>query len=409
MTERLGPDELADRAGASSERIAKLVELGIVEPDDGMFERRDVMRVRVVGQLESIGIEVEALAAALASGHLTLGYLESAGRRYPRSDRTFAEAAEQIGVGFPTIDRVYVAFGIPRPDPAEYVPEDDLEAFKVLDILFAAGLDERDVLRMARVWGDSTRRAAQYLSHYFHTIIEARFQSRGLGDNEAYEAALREVGVRVGRSGEDLLGWLFRRHSDVFGVEHQFEHVETALQQAGVRRRPPRPVETAVFADLSGFTQLTEEAGDDVAAEIAVTFAQLASEVAARHRGTVVKLLGDGVFMQFRDPDDAVLASLEIVESSPSRGLPHAHVGVNAGPMLYDEGDYFGRTVNIAARIADEASSAEVFVGEPVMQIVSGQAFRLTEVGEFELKGIANPVTLFRADRVAPSSTTGER
>lgn len=154
-----------------------------------------------------------------------------------------------------------------------------------------------------------------------------------------------------------------------------------------------------MFADLAGFTQLTEESGDDVAAEVAVTFAQLASEIVARYRGNVVKLLGDGVFLQFRDPDDAVMASLEMVESTRSRELPAAHIGVNAGPMLYDEGDYFGRTVNIAARIASQAGSGQVYVGEAVVEIVSESRFRLVEVGEFDLKGIARPVRIFQAVR----------
>jgi adenylate cyclase len=154
-----------------------------------------------------------------------------------------------------------------------------------------------------------------------------------------------------------------------------------------------------VFADLTGFTELTEEYGDDVAAEVAVTFAQLASEVAALYRGSVIKLLGDGVFLQFRDPDDAVMASLEMVDRAPARGLPETHIGVNAGPMLYDEGDYFGRTVNIAARIASKAGASQVYVGEPVARIASGNGFRLADLGEFELKGIAEPVLLFQATR----------
>jgi adenylate cyclase len=292
-----------------------------------------------------------------------------------------------------------MAFGLPRPEPDEFVREEDLEALRENRVLFTAGLDERDVLRMARVWGDSTRRVAQYLPHYFHQTVEEPFRQRGLNDNEAYETALREVGLRVGRSGEDLLSWLFRRQSEVFATEHQFGHVETALEEAGVRRRPPAQVETAVFADLTDFTRLTEESGDDVAAEVAVAFSQLANEVAAGHGGDVIKWLGDGVFLRFGQPDDAVLASLEMVESAPSRGLPEAHIGVNAGPMLYDEGDYFGRTVNIAARIASQARSSEVYVGEPVAEVVSGDRFRLTEVGAFELKGIATPVRIFRATR----------
>jgi adenylate cyclase len=399
MTDRLSEAELADRSGVSPAHIRRLLDLGILHSEDGTFERRDVMHVRVVRQLDAMGIEEGSLATALASGHLSLGYLESAGRRFPRSDHTFADVAEEIGIPFSTLDNVYMAFGLPRPEADEFVREEDLEALREVRILFAAGLDERDVIRMARVWGDSARRVAQYLPHYFHHTVEEQYRRRGLDDNDAYEAALREVGLRVGRSGEDLLSWLFRRHSETFATEHQFGHVETALEQAGVRQRSSRQIETAVFADLTGFTELTEESGDDVAAEVALTFAQLATEVCARYRGDVIKLLGDGVFLRFRDPDDAVMASLEIVDSAPSRGLPDAHIGVNAGPMLYDEGDYFGHTVNMAARIASQAGPAEVYVGEPVAQIVSGNGFRLKEIGEFELKGISDPVPIFRADR----------
>src|SRR5690606_4246352 len=113
-SERLTDTELADRASAPPERIALLVNLGILSPIEGTFSRQDVMRVRVVGQLESAGIEVEALAQALASGHLSLGYMEAAGRVQPRSHLTFDELADQIRIPFPDIERLYLAFGLPR-------------------------------------------------------------------------------------------------------------------------------------------------------------------------------------------------------------------------------------------------------------------------------------------------------
>jgi adenylate cyclase len=156
-------------------------------------------------------------------------------------------------------------------------------------------------------------------------------------------------------------------------------------------------VEAAVFADLSGYTRLTEEAGDEVAAQVSITLAQLVSEIAARHRGDVVKMLGDGVLFHFADPGDAVTASLELVDNVAPRGLPPAHIGVNAGPMIYDEGDYFGRAVNLAARIASQASAHQVFVGEDAQRVLTPNGFRLVEVGRFELKGIARPVTVFEA------------
>jgi adenylate cyclase len=392
-------DEVAARVGTTPERIGQLTELGILEPEDGTYPRRDVLRARFVLGLDAIGIEPGAVADAIASGDLTLGYVEFGGRRPPRSDRTFAELSEEIDIPFETLERLYVAFGLPRPSSDEHVREEDLRLLKIFPVLFGAGVSEGEVLRMARVWGDSARRVAQFQNHYLHASIEAPFRRRGLRDNEAFEAALREVSVRSGRSGEELLGWLFRRHSEVFETEHLFDHVETALEDAGVHRRAGARVEACAFADLSGYTRLTEEAGDEVAAQVSVKLAELVNEIASRHRGMVVKMLGDGVLFYFKDPQDAVAASLAILEMVRPAGLPPAHVGVNAGPMIYEEGDYFGRTVNIAARIASQAGSDQVFLGEDVLDHIEPAGFHVVEAGVFELKGIAKPLTLYEAIR----------
>ena len=397
--DRLTEGELGERAGVTIERVRELVDLGLLEPQDGGFRRRDVMRARVVEELKSKGLDTHALASAFASGHLSLGHLESAGRRFPRTNRTFAEFSEELGIGLETLQSLYVAFGLPRPRPDEYVREEDAPILRALPILFGAGVSAGEVLRAGRMWGDGTRRVAQFQTHYFHNTIEEPFRQRGLNDNEAFEVALRDVGLLMGQFGEEMLSWLFRRHAETFFTEHQFDHVETALEEAGIRQRSPRGVEAAAFADLSGYTRLTEEAGDDVAARVSLTLAQLVNEVAAEHRGEVVKMLGDGVHFHFRNPGDAVRSALDIVEAVRPRGLPPAHVGVNAGPMIYDEGDYFGRTVNIAARIASQAAANQVFVGEDLVRDVEPVGFRIQKVGEFALKGIAQPVTLYEAVR----------
>jgi class 3 adenylate cyclase len=132
--------------------------------------------------------------------------------------------------------------------------------------------------------------------------------------------------------------------------------------------------------------------------------AQLVNVIAAGHRGQVVKMLGDGVFFHFADPADAVRGSLEIVESVGPSGLPPAHVGVNAGPMIYEEGDYFGRAVNIAARIASKAGAGQVLVGEDAYRELAPDGFRLIEQGRLELKGIAQPVRIYEAVRVEPEA-----
>src|SRR5918994_2710127 len=122
--DRLTADEVAECAGTTPEHIALLAKLGILEPeDDRTYPRRDVLRARFVVGLDSVGIDAHAVADALASGALSLGYVEIGGRRPPRSDRTFGELSEQIGVPFPMLERIYVAFGLARPTPEEYVRE----------------------------------------------------------------------------------------------------------------------------------------------------------------------------------------------------------------------------------------------------------------------------------------------
>ena len=396
---RFTEDEVAERAGTTPERIGRFAELGILEPEGGTYPRRDVLRARFLAGLDAMGIDPTAIAEALASGDLTLGYIEAGGRRPPRSDRTFAQLSEEIGIPFPMLERLYVAFGLTRPTPDEHVREEDVRLLEIFPVLFGAGVSEGEILRLARVWGDSARRVAQFQNHYLHHSIEEPFRRRGLRDNEAFEAALREVSVRSGRSGEDLLGWLYRRHSEAYETEHLLDHVETALEDAGVHRREPRQVEACAFADLSGYTRLTEEAGDEVAARVSLKLAELVNETASLHRGAVVKMLGDGVFFHFKEPHDAVMASLEIVDRVRPAGLPPAHVGVNAGPMIYDEGDYYGRTVNIAARIASQAGPDQVFIGEGALRHIAPAGFRLVDAGAFELKGIEQPLTLYEAIR----------
>ena len=143
----------------------------------------------------------------------------------------------------------------------------------------------------------------------------------------------------------------YRRQQELAWTEQLVEEIEDALEQAGGFGRPGR-VPAMCFLDLVGYTRLTEERGDQVAAELAESLAVLVGRSSREHGGVPVKWLGDGVMSYFREPAGAVLAALRMVEELPAAGLPPAHVGVAAGPVVAQGGDYFGRTVNLAARIA---------------------------------------------------------
>jgi adenylate cyclase len=126
--------------------------------------------------------------------------------------------------------------------------------------------------------------------------------------------------------------------------------------------------------------------------------------------GRPVKWLGDGVMFYFPDPGPAVVAAIEMVDGVREAGLPPAHVGLHAGPVLFQEGDYFGRTVNVAARIAEYARPGEILVSQEVVDIGGAQPnveFRL--IGPVELKGVAGAVHLHAAHRAGEEADSHRR
>jgi adenylate cyclase len=401
MTSGLTEAEIAQRAGTTPERVRELVELGIIGqgPPEAPFRSGDVLRVQLVEELEAFDIAPARVATALSEGALTLSYLDKLPDPPPRSGRTYAEVCDELGISFDLLERIYAGFGLPRPQPGARVREDDLEIIIGLPILFSAGLDEGEVLRAARVWGEGPRRVAQHQIYSFHELIEEPFRQQGLSDDQALDAALSQFGARLIPYCQQLVGWLYRRHFENYATEHRVGHVEAALETAGLHRKPGAHPEACAFADLSGYTSLTDELGDAAAERIALGLGELMQDIATR--GLVVKMLGDGVHFHFPDAACAVLGSLELVEKAEPQGLPPAHVGVNAGPMTYIDGDYYGLTVILAARIASEAGPGQVLVGEAATANATPEGVRFQQLGPVPLKGLGRPVTVYRAVKEA--------
>jgi adenylate cyclase len=102
-------------------------------------------------------------------------------------------------------------------------------------------------------------------------------------------------------------------------------------------------------------------------------------------------------------------ASLAMVDELPQAGLPQAHVGVAAGPVIVQGGDYYGRTVNLASRVAGRAQAGQVLVTDVVAAAVREDGVSFTDLGELRLKGFSTPVRLLEARRVTPQPQTGLR
>lgn len=392
--------ELAQRSGSSPEQIGRLVTLGIVIPGtDGSFRPVDIQRVKFIDALERSGIGVEDLGQAVTSGHLSFAFLDL---RFTEPmgylTKTYADVSAEYGWTMGFVERLHEALGLPVPSAEDQVREDDAQLFPIAQFGLAIGLSETGVIRSLRVYAENLARIADAERQFFHTYVEEPLLGTRMSEPQLLEVA-SQVSPELRGHMERLIWWLYHRHQERSQFEHLVAHVEDALDQAGVgARRPARPP-AMMFLDLAGFTRLTEERGDDAAAELAASLAGLVQRESQRRGGRPVKWLGDGVMFHFPDPGQAVLCSLELVEKAPGAGMPPAHVGVNAGPMVFRDGDYFGRTVNIASRIAGKAGPGEVLVSEAVVSSSTVEGVRFEGRGSVALKGLAQPVEVFLAHR----------
>jgi adenylate cyclase len=111
---------------------------------------------------------------------------------------------------------------------------------------------------------------------------------------------------------------------------------------------------TFLFADLAGFTALTEAHGDERAADMAAEFSDLVRALLASHWAEEVKTIGDAVMLVCREPGAGVELGLRILEKVEARpAFPVVRVGMNTGPAVERGGDWFGAAVNVAARIRE--------------------------------------------------------
>ena len=121
-----------------------------------------------------------------------------------------------------------------------------------------------------------------------------------------------------------------------------------------------------MFADIAGFTALTEAHGDLEAAQLVDDFCASVRAEMAGGSGTFVKTIGDALMLRIPDPAEAVRLGVRIVEGLMYDQAPSVRVGLHHGPALERDGDYFGATVNVAARVSALAKGGEVFSqGEP--------------------------------------------
>jgi len=266
-----------------------------------------------------------------------------------------------------------------------------------IELLLSQGLRPVSIERWFQVLADSLRRVAESETDWWRAEVERPLLQEGMTDRQMMEAQA-EIGSVMAPLIDQVLLAIYHGQEEHAWTRNNIEAVEVALEKAGLHRRLHRPPAMS-FLDITGYTRLTEERGDEAAADLAGRLGTLVRRTSQEHGGQPVKWLGDGVMFYFPDPSQAVLAALDMVEGVASHDLPPAHVGIHSGPVVFQEGDYFGRTVNIASRIADSARPGEVLVTQEVRDVAQGVPVTFTDVGPVELKGLSGALHLHSARR----------
>jgi adenylate cyclase len=390
--------EVADRAGITVDELRRLVDLGIVQPDpDGRYRPGDVRRASLVGSLVAAGIPLDGLAAAIRDDLVSLDFLDAPAfeRLSAFSDVTFAELAERTGTPIHLLLQIRDAAGSPAAAPDDRVREEELAHAEIIELALGAGFQPSSIQRMMRVQGDSLRRVAETEAWMWQTEVIGPAMASGKRPDEVLGI---EFGDRMSLLSERSVIDMYHLQQTQAWGRNIIEGLEAQLAAAGVHSRLEHPP-AMCFLDITGYTRLTQEQGDAAAAELADRFSGLVQRISVKHGGRPVKWLGDGVMLHFPNPGPGVVAALEMGVGMTGAGLPPAHVGIHAGPVIFQEGDYYGQTVNIAARIAEYARATEVIVSQEVVEASVGIGVTFRDLGPVELKGVAGAVHLHAASQ----------
>jgi adenylate cyclase len=400
---------VAAEAACPEERVRWMTSIGLLSPDEhGRFTFGAVLAVKMASALLDTGVPAESIERAATEGLLSFQrtdeYLPYAPG--PRSERTFAEFQASAGPRAKVLPAVYEVLGLPKPDPSAPIHRDEEALFERFLDAWAMSPDEDSLFRAARLMAQGARAAMLgWMDLQDEQLAEPARERLLRGELREFPDDVRVAFMKVTQLAPEMFTWLSSRYLEHRSVNGIVEGFERFLASRGLAPIPDPPSPPAIaFVDLSGFTRLARERGDESAVVAASSLQRHADATATRYGGRLVKLLGDGAMLRLTDATVGVDAALDLVETMSGEGALSSHAGVHAGPVIERDLDVFGQTVNLASRIADAAGPGEVLASEAVVETAGNGAFGFERIEDAELKGLPDPVALFRVTRTGPAA-----
>lgn len=386
--EKMAAAEAADRAGVSASTLRRWVALGLFPKQDLSqgWGPSAIAQARSLVKLRERGYSIEQLQEAIDEGRI-VGYTdelvgEMAGERF-----TLKEAAKASGLKAEVIEELIAAIGLPA-GALDDLGGEDVEMFKHFATAVNSGYPRDALLQTVRVYGQAVSKIADAEVRLVHLHVHEPLLRKGVSSERIAE--------QMGTITEELLplfspviDHLHRRFLNHFVEQDIVGHMES---EPGSEIGQVRVA--IAFADLAGYTQLTEEVGDEEAAGIVERFVANVNQ-SLPDEARILKTIGDEVMIVSSDAASLIDWAVGFQILSNERPLPR--IGIHCGNVVFRDGDYFGREVNLAARVAARAAAGEVLVTWPVVEM-AGKHLEFERIGEVKLKGFSHATELFLAD-----------
>jgi adenylate cyclase len=391
---------LSALTGCGEGQLLQFEMAGIIERKTD-YHLEDADRIRVALALHEAGIPLDTLVKAIRNKVFALDFAaQTMFDPVYLSTTSMERELEGLDVTPVTLNNLRAAAGLPRLSGEQILREDDVELLKLIAECRRLGISDPAMTRVLRAFGQSTHRVVETMRDLFRSEVEERMLNAGISHSEMLSAAAAKR-LELQRIGFRVLFMLQRRLLEESVFDNIVSRIQEALCESGLETRPDVDLPTVAFADLCGFTELTHELGDLKAAEQAAHFEAFAQQIVSPAGGRLVKVLGDGVMILFPEPTSGLSACLRLVESAEKAGLLPVRVGLATGQVVPRDGDIFGQTVNLAARISSIANPAQVLVSESAMAAVATSnpgMFNFAAMEPTLLKGLPGRFCLFSVD-----------
>ncbi len=389
MTE-LSLSEAARRAGVAPATLRRWVAQGIVPLEDERWTPAAAAQARLVARLRRRGHSLTALKAASASGRLAFGYVEDL---FPGGgELSLQDAAEATGLEPALVERIWSLVGFPS-QALERMSEEDLELLRDSAAVLSAGFPLVAFLQLVRVYGQALAQVADAEVRLFHLYVHEPLIREGV-PGLAMAEEMEGLAAELLPLATPILERIHRRYLRHFLEQDVIGHMESDLDASALDLGRLRVA--IAFADLAGYTRLTEEEGEELAIGVVESFVE-AVEVTLPDDARVIKTIGDEVMIVGSDP--RALTDWAVGFQTLMTERPRPRIGIHYGETIYRDGDYYGREVNLAARVAARSAGGEVLVTRPVVE-AAGPYLEFELIGEVRLKGFSRSTELFVA-RVA--------